>query len=168
MSATENTPQVDNPAEATTVTNEVADVRPADMDAAISRKFAEDDEGFEANAYRKIARILAASHKGGMPAPQSLTYWMYRTITDENETQILRDQCHVAIAAAPEVNAPLIATDIAELEGMIEKLDSGETLSDADQTNLSECLRLTLKWIDVAVRTKTNRNASKGKGTKVA
>ena len=68
MPATESTTQIEETIETTTA-SEVTDVRPADMEAAISRKFAEDDEGFEANAYRKVSRILAASQKGGCPLP---------------------------------------------------------------------------------------------------
>lgn len=161
MSETESTTKIKETEETTAATSEVMDVRPADMEAAVSRKFADDDEGSAANACRKMSRILSASQKGGMPAPKTLTYWLYRMITDDDETQILRDKCHVAIAA-PEVNAPIYTYDIKQLEGMLTKLDAGEDLSEMEMENLGECLRLTLKWIDVVVRTKTNRNVSKG------
>lgn len=138
---------------------EFAKVTESELNSLIQEKYA-DETTPEANAYRKIAKMFASSQKGGIGAPKNITYWAWRTLTDEDEHELFKSEARFVISAE-EMDAPIFKADIVGLDEAIQKIDAGQDPSDSDKELLDECRKLVLKWIDVAVRTKSNRSGLK-------
>jgi len=126
-----------------------------------------DEDCPSANAYRKIASMFAAGQRGGIGAPKNVTYWAWRTLTDEDEKEVMKSEARLAIASR-ELDAPIFMSDVTALDEMIEHIDAGEELTEEETEIFDTCKSLALKWIDVAVRTKSSRRGSKGKKTTAA
>lgn len=121
-----------------------------------------DEDCPAANAYRKIASMFEASQRGGIGAPKNVTYWAWRALTDEDETEIMKSEARL-IMASRELDAPIYIPDVNLLDGMIEHIDAGLEPTEEEAEDFDVCKKLALKWIAVAVRTKSSRRGSKGK-----
>lgn len=119
-----------------------------------------DENTPEANAYRKIATMFSASQKGGIGAPKNVTYWAWRSLSDEDELKLFKSEARLVISAQ-EMEAPVFGSDVQGLNDAIERIDAGEEPNDLDKELLNDCKKLVFKWIDVAVRTKSNRSGLK-------
>lgn len=138
---------------------EFAKVTVEDFNDKIQAQY-QDETTPEANAYRKIATMFASSQKGGIGAPKNVTYWAWRTLTDEDEHELFKSAARLVISAV-EMDAPVFGADIVGLDEAVQKIDAGEEPSELDTDLLDECKKLVFKWIDVAVRTKSNRSGLK-------
>lgn len=125
----------------------------------IQKKY-QDERTPEANAYRKIATMFSASQKGGIGAPKNVTYWAWRSLSDEDELELFKSEARLVISAQ-EMEAPVFGGDVQGLSDAIEKIEAGEEPNDLDKELLEDCKKLIFKWIDVAVRTKSNRSGLK-------
>lgn len=121
-----------------------------------------DEDCPAANAYRKVASMFAAGQRGGIGAPKNVTYWTWRVLTDEDETEVMKSEARFMMAAR-ELDAPVYSQDVNTLNDIVEKLDAGKEPTEDEMTIFSECRGIALKWIDLAVRTKSSRRGKKGK-----
>ena len=140
---------------------EFAKVTVSGLNDMIQEKY-QDETTPEANAYRKIASIFASSQNGGIGAPKNVIYWAWRTLTDDDEHELFKSEARFVISAE-EIDAPLFGADVKWLDEAIQKIEDGEEPNDFDTELLDECKKLVYKWIDVAVRTKSNRSGIKKK-----
>lgn len=145
---------------------EFSKVTADDLMEKISQKYG-DEQTTEANAYKKLANMFSSAQKGGIGAPKNVTYWAWRTLTDEDENETFKDEARFVISMA-EMSAPVYNADIDYLDKAIQKIDAGEQPNDFDTELLDECKKICFKWIDVAVRTKSNRSGLKHVKTSAA
>jgi hypothetical protein len=129
------------------------------LNEKVSHKYGNDDTS-EANAYKKLAKMFASSQNGGIGAPKNVTYWAWRTLTDEDEAELFKDEARFVISMV-EMSAPIYGGDVDALDDAIQRIDEGGQPTEMDLELLDECKKLSFKWIDVAVRTKSNRNGLK-------
>lgn len=114
----------------------------------------------ESTAYTKVASMFASSQNGGIGAPKNVTYWAWRSLTDEDETEQAKSEVRFVISTQ-ELDAPLYNQDIDDLNAVLSHLDEGTGLTEDEKELCADCKTLAMKWVDVAVRTKSNRNGIK-------
>lgn len=137
-----------------------AKVDSAEFGRLVTERYGEESTP-EACAYRKLSSMFSHEQEGGIGAPRNLTYWAWRRLAAGQGSAAETVAEARMLMASTEIGAPIWATDMDELDAIANKAGAGEELTDGDRELLSDCMKTCCKWIDVAVRTKSNRSGLK-------